>query len=645
VDWLRIADPRSRALSVSRKDRGAILPMGRAKQQVFWYGGPGRFTTSTYYADTLPDWVKRVNARDFGRRYAGRAWTPLLPASAYPEPDSVPVENGGRDYVFPHALPADPAQAARALPATPWMDDVTLEAALAGADAMGLGRGPQTDVLAVSLSTTDAVGHQYGMDSRELHDQILRLDRSLGAFIDSLYKTRDSTRVVFALTGDHGMAPYPELHFAGADPARGRADVGAVLRAHNARLAARGVRAAFDMESGAITGDTAAVRAAGLDPRAALAALAADLRRTRNVRYVMLRDELPALAAQRRDTLAAKYARRWLHMLPADNPVVAAVTLEPYAYLSGVNYATHGSPHDYDSNVPVLFAGGPFRPGRYGQFARVVDMAPHARRRARRAPAGAARTGWCCARRCGARRRPPRGGVRRPWGRAARPRARWGSTGSARRSTPWPTAPTARSTCAPTCPRAPRRWGAPRRGCASGRRPARARCSWSPARRAERGRRERGAPGGAGAARRPVAAPRGGVLPRAHGRLVRRGAAAVREVHAARRSAPPPPPPPADPRTLAALGTETRDLLRTLAVTHMQALGAHSPTRAMVEAEMLAWFERLAPAALAAAGVAGGEVRDRGGRVRSGARAVPGDAAREAALRRGARRALEELGA
>jgi hypothetical protein len=117
------------------------------------------------------------------------------------------------------------------------------------------------------------------------------------------------------------------------------------------------------------------------------------------------------------------------------------------------------------------------------------------------------------------------------------------------------------------------------------------------------------------------------------------------EVHAARRSAPPPPPLPADPRTLAALGTETRDLLRTLAVTHMQALGAHSPTRAMVEAEMLAWFERLAPAALAAAGVAGGEVRDRGGRVRSGARAVPGDAAREAALRREARRALEEIGA
>jgi hypothetical protein len=90
----------------------------------------------------------------------------------------------------------------------------------------------------------------------------------------------------------------------------------------------------------------------------------------------MTRGELPALAAQRRDTSAAKFARRWLHMIPADLPVAAAVTLVPYTYQAGVTYATHGSPHDYDSNVPVLFHGAAFRPGRYAGFARVVDMAP-----------------------------------------------------------------------------------------------------------------------------------------------------------------------------------------------------------------------------------------------------------------------------
>jgi hypothetical protein len=116
-------------------------------------------------------------------------------------------------------------------------------------------------------------------------------------------------------------------------------------------------------------------------------------------------------------------------------------------------------------------------------------------------------------------------------------------------------------------------------------------------------------------------------------------------LHATRAAAAPPPPPPPDPRTLAALSAETRDRLRVLAVTAMQQLGAHAPTRRMVEAEMLAWFERLAPAALRAAGVPAGEARDRGGRLRSGARAVVGEADREAALRAEVQAALEAIGA
>ena len=114
IDWLRAKDPRSRALSVSRKDRGAILPMGRAKQSVFWYASDGRFTTSTYYADTLPTWVQKFNDRRRSRRATrencGRC---LLPERSYPEPDSIPMENFGSSYVFPHHYPDDPVQAAR----------------------------------------------------------------------------------------------------------------------------------------------------------------------------------------------------------------------------------------------------------------------------------------------------------------------------------------------------------------------------------------------------------------------------------------------------------------------------------------------------------------------------------------------------
>ena len=210
-DWLKYRDSHSRALSVSRKDRGAILPIGHSREAVFWYQSDGRFSTSSYYADKLPDWVDAFNALRIPQSYAGKAWTPLLPLSEYPEPDTVIFEDGGREPAFPHVMFADSAAAARNLLAFPWMDDVTVQFALAGVNAMRLGAGRSTDLLAVSLSSTDAVGHRFGMSSRELHDQILRVDRAVGVLIDSLYKLRDSSTIVFALTADHGVTQMPEL--------------------------------------------------------------------------------------------------------------------------------------------------------------------------------------------------------------------------------------------------------------------------------------------------------------------------------------------------------------------------------------------------------------------------------------------------
>src|SRR5215216_2662360 len=162
TDWLLAKDQRTRVLSVSRKDRAAILPIGKSKQPVFWYAPNGIFTTSTYYTTKLPDWVKAFNARNMPASYAGRAWNLLLPDSAYTEPDSVPAESGGVGFLFPHRGRTAPDTAAIALPEYPWMDEVTLGFALAGVNALNLGAEAQTDVLAISLSTTDAIGHRYG---------------------------------------------------------------------------------------------------------------------------------------------------------------------------------------------------------------------------------------------------------------------------------------------------------------------------------------------------------------------------------------------------------------------------------------------------------------------------------------------------
>jgi hypothetical protein len=371
-DWVRSRDQFSRALSVSRKDRGAILPLGRAKQNVFWYSLDGRFTTSRYYGDTLPTWVQKFNASDFTAKYLGTTWTTLLDASAYREKDDVAVENSGKDYVFPHTLATDKRTGTNDFTEFPWMDDVTVEFALAGVNALDLGKGPTLDVLAVSLSTTDAVGHRYGPDSREQHDQILRVDRALGRLIDSLYKLRDSTRIVFALGSDHGVAPFPELHFPGTNPDRGRVDPRPVIDRARSGLAKAGVEGdALLLQSGIISLDRRRLAAKGINSDSVVTALRTALLTLPGMMRVDRVSTLAAAAAK-----GDKIARRWLHSVPPDLDAELTLTLEPYFYWYTTRYATHGTPHDYDAHIPIIFMGPMIKAGRYDNPVRSVDVAP-----------------------------------------------------------------------------------------------------------------------------------------------------------------------------------------------------------------------------------------------------------------------------
>ena len=372
TDWLAAKDLRTKVLSLSRKDRGAILPIGSSKRQIFWYSSNGIFTTSTYYSDTLPTWVQLFNARRIPESYAGRSWETLLPSSEYPEPDSVPAENAGANFLFPHVIPNDTMLAPQYLPAFPWMDKVTLEIALEGTRAMRLGTGPETDILAISLSTTDAVGHQFGPDSREMHDQIIRLDRSLGIFFDSLFKMRNRQEVIIALTADHGLTPYPEVH--AHDPNQGAKRINwiPIVSGFRDALRARGVRGdVLSFDGGAVTFDKPAINRAGINVDSVVTAFRKAILQ---VPGIIRADRIVDL--EREDTTRDAVARRWLHTFDKSSGVDLVVTAEPYDYLRVNPQAQHGVPHRTDTHVPIIFYGRPFRPGRYSEFVRVVDMAP-----------------------------------------------------------------------------------------------------------------------------------------------------------------------------------------------------------------------------------------------------------------------------
>jgi predicted AlkP superfamily pyrophosphatase or phosphodiesterase len=371
-DWLQASSPRSRMLSVSRKDRAAILPVGRALQSVFWFAD-GQFTTSDYYADTLPTWVRRFNARGVVARAAGRTWDLLLPAEDYPEADSQPWEHGGTDIAFPHRMPADSAMARRMFVSMPWMDALTLDFALEGVRREGIGRGPAPDILAISLSTTDAIGHAYGPNSREIHDQMLRLDRSLGTFLRSLARLRDQRRTVVVLTADHGVTPFTGWSRQHGFPLAEEVSVDSLLSATRDSLARRAGPGTwiryFDL--GLLTMDRAGLTARGVNVDSVVGALAIAMRAVHGVARV---DTPGSLAAA--DTVNDAIGRRWLNTVPPSAGAELMVTLEPAFVFGGASSAEHGQPSEDDTHVPLLFWGVGIRAGTYADRVSVVDIAP-----------------------------------------------------------------------------------------------------------------------------------------------------------------------------------------------------------------------------------------------------------------------------
>src|SRR3989440_3574082 len=372
-DWLKAAEPTARALSVSGKDRGAILPIGRAKEQVYWYVG-GVFTTSRYYADSLPLWVRVFNGERVPRRAAATQWTLLLPERDYPEPDSVPYENQGRDFVFPHRLPSDSGQAALAFIATPTMASLTLAFALEGVRALQLGGRGATDLLDVSLSTTDYVGHAYGPDSREIHDQVVRLDRYLGRFLEQLFVRYGKSNVLVVLTADHGVTPYPERSRMLGHPGAVRVIPDTIFQRVNAALDQRaGGGDWLQFEGGMLLlPDRAKLVDGGVNAASVVADVATRLRALAGVARV----DRPADLTDR--DAADPVSRRWIHQLPPDVGVELVVTLKPYSIWSypSVPIAMHGQPTDLDAHVPLILWGSGIRRGVYGGRVSTVDIAP-----------------------------------------------------------------------------------------------------------------------------------------------------------------------------------------------------------------------------------------------------------------------------
>ena len=366
-DWLLARDSATRVFSVSRKDRSAIFPVGRARRDIYWWT-KGRWGTSKYYRDSLPDWLISYNARPGWRRFLGATWTPLLPDSAYHERDSVTWENKGKDFTFPHPLPTDSSVLGTRIIYYPWMDSLTLDLALEGARQVGVGqRGNAPDLLVVSLSTTDRVGHDFSPDSKEMHDHLLRLDRWFGWFQDSLAHLVPGGRILYVLTADHGSQDWTETTIERGHPADRPTLKPMLDRLRNSLLARWGSTFSMYWEDGLIYGDTAAMRARGIDVAHLADSLAAEARGLPGVWKVYTPRTLTR--ASRTDA----EARLWRRGIPATQGwLIASSIREGYIW----EHTDHGSTNVMDQRVPIAFWGMGLPAGRSLRTISTTDIAP-----------------------------------------------------------------------------------------------------------------------------------------------------------------------------------------------------------------------------------------------------------------------------
>jgi predicted AlkP superfamily pyrophosphatase or phosphodiesterase len=226
-DVLKSRSPRSRVVGVGLKDRSAILLAGRRADAAYWFeNAGGNFITSTYYMDAPPAWLTQWNRKRSVDRFAARGWDRLIDDVAlyekYAGKDAVEGERDRKDITFPHPFTAKPPSDEYyvQLRRSPFADDIVLEFAMEALRQHGLGKDADTDILTIGFAATDGIGHQWGPDSHELMDQLLRLDIVLGRLFDELDSAVGLSNTLVVLSSDHGSRPLVEIDQAKGIPAK-----------------------------------------------------------------------------------------------------------------------------------------------------------------------------------------------------------------------------------------------------------------------------------------------------------------------------------------------------------------------------------------------------------------------------------------
>lgn len=373
-DLLKAAYPEARVYAASAKDRAAILMGGHHADGAWWYGrSRGTWVTSTYYGDQedQPAWVEAFNDEDRLAAHFANAWKPLLPLDHTSAYDIEPLDRGPVIDTFPHAVGGFTVEREAFygdVYRSPFVDSYLEDFAETLIEAENLGADEVPDLLAVSFSALDTVGHGYGPNAPETLDVILRLDRTIGELLDFVDERIGLENVVVALSSDHGVGEVPELVVRdGGDGGRFGTDQTLCLQRLQSRLKGRFGGGEFLVDTFYLDGETIAAEEAN---RAAI-----------EDEIIQAMSDCPLIAEVIRpaeldpaNPLHELYLNNYYPERSGDLVVVVEPNVLPVP--ASVIVASHGSPYAYDTHVPMIIR----RQDGAGQVvetrANTIDLAP-----------------------------------------------------------------------------------------------------------------------------------------------------------------------------------------------------------------------------------------------------------------------------
>ena len=384
TDELKLATNfRSKVIGIALKDRGGILPAGHTADAAYWFDDKtGNWITSTYYMKDLPQWVKDFNDQKLAETYLKLDWNPLYPIDTYLQstPDDSKYEGKFRGTDAP-TLPVKTSALYKGnlgiIRATPYGDTFTLDLAIAAINAEQLGQREFTDFLAISLSTPDYVGHQFGINAVEIEDTYLRLDRDIANFLTYLDAKVGKGNYTVFLTADHGAAHNTAFLNDHNIPA-GVWDDGATLKEMNKVLADKYKAAglALSLYDYQVNLNYQTINGQRLDEEEIKKDCITFLEKQPAIAFAV--DMKKAQTAP----IPEELRTRIINGYNAEHSGEIQIILKPAWFTGhgsgdgGPTGTTHGTWNPYDSHIPLVFMGWGIQHGSLNRETHMTDIAP-----------------------------------------------------------------------------------------------------------------------------------------------------------------------------------------------------------------------------------------------------------------------------